>query len=135
MSDLVPTSMAIVCVDPETAAINLRSALGNAVTPELIGQRLREMLDATKIVSTPDGAETIPDWVAREKAMRFYADYLVGKPKQAVEHRLKSEGGSDESAIRAKLANPAYARAILEETLRHLPEDEARRLLQDLAKG
>lgn len=118
----------IVLIDPRAVAEELRAAFREAISPEEIAQTLKAMLSATKIVSTRDGAEHQPDWTARERAIRIWAETLIGKPRQEVHYTLERNEADGEAELLAKLRNPAYARALMAEIARSLPPEEAGKL-------
>lgn len=108
-------AMPIVILDPARAGEALVSALDQSVTPQDIAKTVKGMLSANKVIVDKEGVPVHeqPDWTAREKALRFYADYLVGRPTQRTEMRL-NQGNDDGGDIIEKMkGNPSFMRAMV----------------------
>jgi hypothetical protein len=108
----VPEAPALVIVDPKRAGEALSASLDAAVSVHEVAQTMRSMLQATKVMLTKDGEQhEFPDWAARHKAMMYYAEYLIGRPAQRIEHQAVT---APEETDPSWLSDPATLRALLE---------------------
>jgi hypothetical protein len=89
--------------------------LAKEVPPEQIAVAIKEMLGATTNQRT--GAhdyEEVPDWRAREAAVKLYLSYMLGMPVQRTEVKTQVIE-SEEQTLARLLGSPAVREALRRE--------------------
>lgn len=82
--------------------------MAEKIPADKVAGMVLEMLEATRITK----AGEVPDWRAREAAMKIYYSYIEGLPIQRQEIHQTVTNKSDEESMRV-LQSPAMMRAML----------------------